>query len=147
MTSQNCFLSSCSGKNFPVLLAVLSTGLQVGREKVKFNKITEVRVNQQRTKTLRSQGQIQKIQKGAAGTLAAMQIIYTLRTENSLKILQNFTEKVVAAVNSAEPVNLLMDHWLNIFNTRREIFFLLAAMRYPQYKPRKSKLYCLRKVN
>ena len=40
MTSQNCFLSSCSGKNSPVLLAVLSTGLQVGREKVKFNKIS-----------------------------------------------------------------------------------------------------------
>ena len=34
------FLSSSSGKNSPVLLAVLSTGLQVGREKVMFNKIS-----------------------------------------------------------------------------------------------------------
>ena len=32
--------SQFSGKNSPVLLAVLSTGLQVGREKVKFNKIS-----------------------------------------------------------------------------------------------------------
>ena len=52
----------------------------------------------------------------------------------------------MAAVNSAEPVNLLMDHSLNIFNARREIFFLLATMRYPPYKPRKSKLYYSRKV-
>ena len=34
------FLSSWSGKNSSVLLAVLSTGLQGGREKVKFNKIS-----------------------------------------------------------------------------------------------------------
>ena len=52
----------------------------------------------------------------------------------------------MAAVNSAELVNLLMDHWLNIFNTRREISFLHATMRHPQYKPRKSKLYYSRKV-
>ena len=52
MTSQNCFLSSCSGKNSPVLLAVLSTGLQVGREKVKFNKISSDKSEKNQNATL-----------------------------------------------------------------------------------------------
>ena len=95
MTPQNRFLSSCSSKNFPVLLAVLSTGLQIGRKRVKANKINSGKSPKNWNATLRW-GRSRKVRmKGRLrGTLVAnIDNFYFTYWEFFKNVIQNLQKK------------------------------------------------------
>ena len=93
MTPQNRFLSSCSSKNSPVLLAVLSTGLQVGRKRVKANKINSGKSTKNWNATLTGRRKV-RMRGRLRGTLAAnIDNFYVTYWEFFKNVIQNLQKK------------------------------------------------------